>query len=57
MTDFRVGAFFALPLLSVISPETRSFKIAIYGTFARRMRKDVKYFFDKNHDERAWYRN
>ena len=30
----------------------RSFKTAIYGTFVRRMRKDVRYCFDKNHDER-----
>ena len=25
----------------------RSFKTAIYGTFVRRMRKDVRYCFDK----------
>ena len=31
--------------------ETRSFKTAIYGTFVRRMRKDVRYCFDKNDDE------
>ena len=30
----------------------QSFKTAIYGTFVRRMRKDVRYCFDKNHDER-----
>ena len=35
----------------------RSFKTAIYGTFVQRMRQDVRYCFDKNHDERAWYRN
>ena len=31
--------------------EISYFKTAIYGTFARRMRKDVRYCFDKNHDE------
>ena len=31
---------------------SRSFKTAIYGTFVRRMRKDVRYCFDKNHEER-----
>ena len=27
-------------------------KPAIYGAFVRHMRKDVRYCFDKNHDER-----
>ena len=26
---------------------SRSFKTAVYGTFVRRMRKDVRYYFDK----------
>ena len=29
---------------------------SIDGTFVRRMRKDVRYYFGKNHDER-WCRN
>ena len=33
-------------LLNLIG-STRSFKTAIYGTFVRRMRKDVRYCFDK----------
>ena len=39
-------------LFATIDPLPRSFKTAIYGTFVRRMRKDVRYCFDKNHDER-----
>ena len=31
---------------------SRSFKTVIYGTFVWRMRKDVSYYCDKNHDER-----
>ena len=38
-------------------PKSRSFKTAIYGTFVRRMRKNARYCFDKNHDERACCRN
>ena len=41
-----------LKLQFSITEFTRSFKTAIYGTFVRRMRKDVRYCFDKNHDER-----
>ena len=37
--------------------EARSFKTAICGTFVRRMRKDAKYCFDKNHDKWAWCQN
>ena len=29
----------------------RSYKTAIYRTFVRRMHKDPRYCFDKNHDE------
>ena len=36
---------------------TRSFKKTICGTFVRRMRKDVRYCFDKNHDLRPWCRS
>ena len=32
---------------------TRLFKTAIYGTFVQRTRKDIRYCFDKNHDERT----
>ena len=35
----------------------RSFETAIYGTFIRRMHIDVRNYFDKNHDERAWCRS
>ena len=38
--------------INYITAQARSFKTAIYGTFVRRMRKDVRYCFDKNHDER-----
>ena len=37
--------------------EARSFKTAIYRTFVRRVRKDVTYCFDKNHDECTWCQN
>ena len=36
---------------------SRSFKTAIYGIFVRRMRKDERYCFGKNHDKRAWCGN
>ena len=36
---------------------TRSFKTTICGTFVRRMRKDVRYCFDKNHNLRPWCRS
>ena len=37
--------------------EARSFITAIYRTFVRRVRKDVTYCFDKNHDECTWCQN
>ena len=36
-----------LKLQFSITGFTRSFKTAIYGTFVRRMRKDVRHCFDK----------
>ena len=46
-----------LAIKLTVKASSGSFKTSIYRTFVRRMRKDVRYCCDKNHEKRAWCLN